>query len=84
VKRLDDAGGIPAVMKELSPLLNLNTLTITGKTLRENLQSARVLDREVIRPLGDPVHAEGGMAILRGSLAPQSAIVKHVAVLPRR
>lgn len=82
VKRLDDAGGIPAVMKELSPLLNLNTLTITGKTLRENLQSARVLDREVIRPLGDPVHAEGGMAILRGSLAPQSAIVKHVAVLP--
>jgi dihydroxy-acid dehydratase len=82
VKRLDDAGGIPAVMKELSPLLNLDTLTVTGKTLGENIKTAKVLDREVIRPLNRPLHAEGGMAILRGSLAPQSAIVKHVAVLP--
>jgi dihydroxy-acid dehydratase len=82
VKCLDDAGGIPAVMKELSPLLNLDTLTVTGKTLGENIKTAKVLDREVIRPLNRPLHAEGGMAILRGSLAPQSAIVKHVAVLP--
>jgi dihydroxy-acid dehydratase len=82
VKRLDDAGGIPAVMKELSPLLNLDTLTVTGKTLGENIKTAKVLDREVIRPLNRPLHAEGGMAILRGSLAPQSAIVKHVAILP--
>jgi dihydroxy-acid dehydratase len=82
VKRLDDAGGIPAVLKELSPLLNLDTLTVTGKTLGENIKTAKVLDREVIRPLNRPLHAEGGMAILRGSLAPQSAIVKHVAILP--
>ena len=82
VKGLDDAGGIPAVMKELSPLLNLDILTVTGKTLRENIKSARVLNGEVIRPLDQPLHREGGIAVLRGSLAPQSAIVKHVAVLP--
>jgi len=82
VKGLDDAGGIPAVMKELSPLLNLDILTVTGKTLRENIKSARVLNGEVIRPLDRPLHREGGIAVLRGSLAPQSAIVKHVAVLP--
>jgi len=82
VKRLDEAGGIPGVMKELSPLLNLEVLTATGKTLRENLAGAAVLDREVIWPLTQPLHKEGGMAILQGSLAPQSAVVKHVAVLP--
>ena len=82
VRGLDDAGGVPAVMKELSPLLNLDILTVTGKTLRENIKSARVLNGEVIRPLDQPLHREGGIAVLRGSLAPQSAIVKHVAVLP--
>jgi len=82
VKRLDEAGGIPAVMKELSPLLNLEVLTATGKTLRENLRGTVVLDREVIRLLTKPLHEEGGIAILRGSLAPQSSVVKHVAVLP--
>jgi dihydroxy-acid dehydratase len=82
VKGLDDAGGIPAVMKELSPLLNLDILTVTGKTLRENINRARVLNGEVIRPLDQPLHREGGIAVLRGSLAPQSAVVKHVAVLP--
>jgi dihydroxy-acid dehydratase len=82
VKRLDNAGGIPAVMKELAPLLSLNTLTVTGKTLRENIHKKKVLDRAVIRPLGEPLHSEGGMAILRGSLAPQSAVVKQTAVLP--
>jgi len=82
VKRLDDAGGIPAVMKELSPLLNLDTLTVTGKILGENIRTAQVMDREVIRPLNQPLHPEGGIAVLRGSLAPQSAVVKPVAVLP--
>ncbi len=81
VDRLHEAGGIPAVMKELSPLLNLGTLTVTGKTLGENLENAAVRNPEVIRPLQQPFHAEGGIAILRGSLAPESAIVKHVAVL---
>lgn len=82
VDRLHEAGGVPAVMKELSPLLNLGTLTVTGKTLGENLKNAAVRNPEVIRPLQQPFHAEGGIAILRGSLAPESAIVKHVAVLP--
>lgn len=82
VNRLDEAGGIPAVMKELSPLLNLNVLTVTGKTLKENLEGMRVLDREVIRPLQQPLHKEGGITFLKGSLAPESAIIKHVAVLP--
>jgi dihydroxy-acid dehydratase len=82
VKGLDDAGGIPGVMKELSPLLNLEVSTVTGKTLRENIQGAAVRNREVIRSLQDPLHSEGGISILRGSLAPQSAVVKHVAVLP--
>jgi dihydroxy-acid dehydratase len=82
VKRLDEAGGIPAVMKELSPLLNLDVVTATGRPLEENLKGAMVLDREVIRPLHQPLHEEGGIAILKGSLAPESAIVKHVAVLP--
>jgi len=82
VNRLDEAGGIPAVMQELSPLLNLEVLTATGKTLRENLNGTVVLDREVIRPLAKPLHKEGGIAILRGSLALQSSVVKHVAVLP--
>jgi len=83
VKGLDDAGGIPAVMKELSPLLNLGVSTVTGKTLRENIHGANVRNQDVIRPLVHPLHAEGGIAVLRGSLAPQSAIVKHVAVLPQ-
>ncbi|MBM4331566.1 MAG: dihydroxy-acid dehydratase [Deltaproteobacteria bacterium] len=82
VNCLDDAGGIPAVMKELSPVLNLDVQTVTGKTLRENLKGGNVLDRDVIRPLNQPLHGQGGIAILRGSLAPQSAIVKHIAVLP--
>ena len=82
VKSLDDAGGIPAVMKELSPLLSLEVTTVTGKTLRENIHGAMVRNREVIRPRQDPLHPEGGISVLRGSLAPQSAIVKHVAILP--
>ena len=82
VKGLDEAGGIPAVMKELAPLLHLEVSTVTGKTLRENIDGAAVRNREVIFPLQQPLHAEGGISVLRGSLAPQSAVVKHVAVLP--
>jgi dihydroxy-acid dehydratase len=82
VKSLDDAGGVPAVMKELAPLLNLEVLTVTGKTMRENIHGAVVRNREVILPLDHPFHSEGGISVLRGSLSPQSAIVKHVAVLP--
>jgi dihydroxy-acid dehydratase len=69
-------------MKELSPLLHLKAATVTGKTLQENIHGAAVRNRKVIFPLQQPLHSEGGISVLRGSLASQSAIVKHVAVLP--
>jgi len=80
---LHAAGGIPAVMKELKPLLNLNALSVTGKTVGENIAGAKVVDANVIRPLTDPVHKEGGIAILMGNLAPKGAVVKTAAVSPK-
>jgi dihydroxy-acid dehydratase len=80
---LDAAGGIPAVMKELRSLLHLDALTVTGKIVRENIEETVVLDANVIRPLANPVHREGGIAILRGNLAPEGAVVKVVAISPK-
>lgn len=81
---LDRAGGIQAVMSRLSPLLSLDALTVTGKKLRENLQAFRPVNpqtnKAVISPLESPVHGQGGIAILRGSLAPEGAVVKQTAV----
>lgn len=77
---LDAAGGIPALMKELSPLINLDALTVTGKNVGENIANAEILNREVIRPIENPVHREGGIAVLWGNLAPQGAILKTAAV----
>jgi dihydroxy-acid dehydratase len=79
------AGGIPAVMKELSKLgiINLDVKTVTGKTLRENLKGVEVLNYEVIRPVKNPYHKEGGIAILYGSLAPEGAVVKTSAIVPK-
>ncbi|HOO38173.1 MAG TPA: dihydroxy-acid dehydratase [Deltaproteobacteria bacterium] len=78
------AGGIQAVMKRLEGLgvLDLSVTTATAKTLKENLEDVEVYDAEVIRPLDNPYHAEGGIAILRGSLAPDGAVVKQSGVLP--
>jgi dihydroxy-acid dehydratase len=80
---LDAAGGIPAVMKELKSFLHLEAITVTGKTVEENIKQAVVLDADVIRPLTNPVHREGGIAILRGNLAPKGAVVKATAILPK-
>ena len=80
---LDRAGGVPAVMKELQSLLNLDTPTVTGKKMGENIAEARVLDRNVVRSIREPVHAEGGIGILRGNIAPQGAVVKIAAVSPK-
>ena len=80
MKDLDEAGGIPAVMKQLSGALHLNALTVTGKTVKENIASAVVLNPEVIRPLDNPVHKEGGIAVLKGNLAPDGAIVKAAGI----
>jgi dihydroxy-acid dehydratase len=79
---LFEAGGIPAVMQELAPLLHLDCLTVTGQTVGENLQTARLLRRDVIRPLADPLAAEGGTAILRGNLCPYGAVIKQSAASP--
>ena len=77
---LDQAGGIPAIMKRLESLLNTSCLTVTGKTVGENIAGAKVLDESVICSLENPVHLSGGLAILYGTLAPKGAVVKTVAV----
>jgi len=77
---LDKAGGIPAVLKVLDDKIVLNVLTCTGKTLKENIKAAEVLDSDVIRSPDDPIHKEGGIAILKGNLAPRGSVVKQVAV----
>ena len=76
------AGGIPAVLKQLLPLLHGDTLTVTGRTLAENVADAEVTDPDVIRSLDDPLAPEGGLSILRGSLAPDGAVIKHAAATP--
>ena len=76
------AGGIPAVLKQLLPLLHGDSLTVTGRSLAENVQPAEIHNREVIRPLAEPFHAEGGLAVLSGNLAPAGAVIKHVAATP--
>jgi dihydroxy-acid dehydratase len=79
MEQLFEAGGIPAVMKELLPLLNGDCITVTGQTIAENVADARVRNRDVISPLDTPLSHEGGMAILRGNLCPDGAVIKHAA-----
>ncbi len=76
------AGGIPAVMKELLPILHGDALTVTGKTVTENVVPAKILDSNIIRTLQDPWSHGGGLAILRGNLAPNTAITKPAAIHP--
>jgi dihydroxy-acid dehydratase len=77
------AGGMRALLGELRGLLHTGELTITGKTLGENLEGAEVYDRDVIRSVGAPLAPEGSLAILRGNLAPGGAVVKTAACDPR-
>jgi dihydroxy-acid dehydratase len=79
---LDAAGGVPAVMQELKSLLHLELPTVSGKSVGENIKTAQVQDRNVIRPLSDPVHKEGGIAILTGNLAPKGSVIKSAGVSP--
>lgn len=77
------AGGVPAVLNELKPLLNLDAMTVTGQSLGENLaRFPGTRNENVIRHLSSPFAAEGGIAILRGNLAPLGAIVKPAAIPP--
>lgn len=81
---LNEAGGIYAVMKEISKkgLLNLDCMTVTGKTVGENIKDVENLDPEVIRPVENPYSQTGGIAVLKGNLAPDSCVVKRSAVVP--
>ncbi len=84
IEELNEAGGIYAVMKEISKLglLNLDCMTVTGKTVGENIKNAINLDTEVIRPAENPYSKVGGIAVLKGNIAPDSCVVKRSAVLP--
>ncbi len=81
---LYQAGGIPAVMKELSKkqLLHQDLMTVSGKTIGEVIDEAEVLDYRVVKPIDQPYSDTGGIAILRGNLAPEGAVVKRSAVAP--
>lgn len=84
IQDLYAAGGVQAVMKELTKkdLLHLGLMTVTGKTVGENIEKARVLDYEVIRNIDSPYSKVGGIAVLRGNMAPDGAVVKQSAVAP--
>jgi dihydroxy-acid dehydratase len=83
INDLHRAGGIPAVIKELGTRIDQDVITVTGKPLRESLKNVEVINHEVVRPVADPVHREGGIAILHGSLAPGSCVAKVVAMSPK-
>jgi dihydroxy-acid dehydratase len=76
------AGGVPAVMREILPLLHGTAMTVTGRSVAENVASARAIDTRIIRTLDDPWSRGGGLAVLRGNLAPRSAITKPAAIKP--
>ncbi len=85
IEKLYAAGGISAVLSELAKkdILDLDCITVTGKTIGENIQGVTVSDYNVIRPIDKPFSETGGIAILRGNLAPDGAVVKRAAVLPK-
>ncbi len=84
VEELDEAGGVWAIMNELSKknLLNLDCMTVTGSTVGENIKNALNLNHDVIRPVENPYSETGGIAVLRGNLAPDGCVVKRSAVSP--
>lgn len=81
---LNEAGGVYAVMKEISKLnlLNLDCMTVTGKTVGENIKDAVNFNPEVIRPIDNPYSKTGGLAVLSGNVAPDGSVVKRSAVVP--
>lgn len=84
IQDLDRAGGVFALIKELSKrrIINLQAISVNGKNIRENITDAKILDNEVIRNLENPYNSEGGIIFLKGNLAPQGAVVKKSAVHP--
>ncbi|MEE1144753.1 MAG: dihydroxy-acid dehydratase, partial [Acutalibacteraceae bacterium] len=84
IEELDEAGGVYAVMNELSKrdLINKDCITVTGKTVGENIEKCVNLNHDVIRPIENPYSETGGIAVLRGNLAPDGSVVKRSAVAP--
>src|SRR5260370_14280976 len=76
------AGGLRALLSQLKDLLQLDCKTVSGKTLGENLQGAKIYNEDVIRPRANPLKASGGLVVLRGSLAPNGAVIKAAAASP--
>ena len=76
------AGGLRALMKDISSLLHLDALTATGKTIGENIATAKCFNREVIKSLDQPLYPSGGTVVLKGNLAPQGAVIKRSAASP--
>lgn len=84
IEKLYEVGGVAAVMNELNKknLLDLDTMTVTGKTQRENIKGIFDAEHEVVRDIDNPYSKTGGIAVLRGNLAPDGAVVKRAGVLP--
>jgi len=80
---LDRAGGVPALLARLGPLLELDAITVDGRTIGERTRDAEIHDAEVVRPLDAPLAPAGGLAVLRGSLAPDGAVIKAGAMAPQ-
>jgi dihydroxy-acid dehydratase len=76
------AGGLPAVIRELGNLIHREALTVNGKSIGENVENAPCHNRDVIKPANDPLTAEGGLAVLRGNLCPDGAVLKPSAATP--
>jgi dihydroxy-acid dehydratase len=77
------AGGLPALMSRLTEFLHLDALTVTGKSIGENIAGAQVYNDDVIRPLDKPIYAEGALAILKGNLSPNGCVIKPSACDPK-
>lgn len=77
------AGGLPALMKEIGEKLDLSAITVTGKTVGQTIENAKNYNDDVIRPLANPVYHEGSLAVLRGNLAPDGAVIKPAACDPK-
>lgn len=77
------AGGLRALMKQLESRLDCSVLTVTGRSMGENLEGAKVYNNDVIRSLDNPVYAEGSLAVLRGNLCPDGAVIKPAACDPK-
>lgn len=77
------AGGLPALMKELGGKLDVDAMTVSGQTVGQNISDARNYNSDVIRPLSNPVYKEGSLAVLKGNLAPDGAVIKPAAMDPK-